>query len=54
MPSSAISDFCCRSFGQPRQDDLLDYLRTLLGKDIAIGDLLDLQIRLDPRAETSA
>jgi hypothetical protein len=42
------------AFGQPRQDDLLDYLRTLIGKDIAIGDLLDLQIRLDPRAEASA
>ena len=42
------------AFGQPRQDDLLDYLRTLLGQDIAIGGLLDLQIRLDPRAGASA
>jgi hypothetical protein len=39
------------AFGQPRQDDLLDYLQTLMGKDIKIDELLDLQIRLDPQIE---
>jgi hypothetical protein len=36
------------AFGQPRQEDLLEYLHSLLGTDIAAEDLADLQIRLEP------
>lgn len=36
------------AFGQPRQDDLLDYLQTLMGADTRADDLADLQIRLEP------
>ena len=35
-------------FGQPRQEDLLEYLHSLLGTDIAAEDLAELQIRLEP------
>ena len=38
------------AFGQPRQDDLLDYLQTLAGAGIDPAILNDLQIRLEPRA----
>ena len=37
------------AFGQPRQEDLLEYLQSLLGTDTAIEDLAELQIRLEPR-----
>jgi len=37
------------AFGQPRQDDLLDYLRTLVGTSMDTAMLSDLQIRLEPR-----
>lgn len=36
------------AFGQPRQDDLLDYLQSLMGADTPADDLADLQIRLEP------
>lgn len=36
------------AFGQPRQDDLLDYLQTLVGAGTDAADLADLQIRLEP------
>lgn len=36
------------AFGQPRQDDLLDYLQTLTGDGIDPSVLDDLQIRLEP------
>lgn len=36
------------AFGQPRQDDLLEYLQTLMGADTRADDLADLQIRLEP------
>ena len=36
------------AFGQPRQEDLLEYLHSLLGKEIAVEDLAELQIRLEP------
>lgn len=37
-----------RYFGQPRQQDLLEYLHSLLGTDTASADLAGLQIRLEP------
>ena len=42
------------AFGQPRQDDLLEYLQALVGSGMGIGDLADLQIRLEPVAPDSA
>lgn len=36
------------AFGQPRQDDLLDYLQELVHAGIAPHDLADLQIGLEP------
>jgi hypothetical protein len=36
------------AFGQPRQDDLLDYLQQLVQAGVAPQDLADLQIRLEP------
>ena len=39
------------AFGQPRQEDLLEYLQSLLGTDTAIADLADLQIRLEPKIQ---
>ncbi len=36
------------AFGQPRQDDLLDYLQTLAGDGMDSNLLTDLQIRLEP------
>lgn len=36
------------AFGQPRQDDLLDYLHTLAGEGMDTNLLDDLQIRLEP------
>lgn len=36
------------AFGQPRQDDLLDYLQTLVGAGMDTSMLGDLQIRLEP------
>lgn len=36
------------AFGQPRQDDLLDYLQTLVGPGMNAVELADLQIRLEP------
>ena len=44
---------CCLTvyrlaFGQPRQDDLLDYLQTLVGPGMDAVGLADLQIRLEP------
>ena len=35
------------AFGQPRQDDLLDYLHTLTGDGMDATLMADLQIRLD-------
>lgn len=37
------------AFGQPRQDDLLDYLQSLAGDGMDTNLLTDLQIRLDPK-----
>jgi hypothetical protein len=37
------------AFGQPRQDDLLDYLQTLAGDGMDANLLADLQIRLEPQ-----
>jgi hypothetical protein len=37
------------AFGQPRQEDLLAYLNSLLGTETAAAGLADLQIRLEPR-----
>ena len=42
------------AFGQPRQDDLLDYLQALAGSGMGISDLADLQIRLEPGSLGSA
>ena len=39
------------AFGQPRQEDLLEYLQSLLGTDTAIEDLAELQIRLEPQVQ---
>lgn len=36
------------SFGQPRQEDLLEYLNNLTTTGISADDLADLQIRLEP------
>ncbi len=36
------------AFGQPRQEDLLEYLHSLLGTETAAEDLAELQIRLQP------
>lgn len=36
------------AFGQPRQDDLLDYLQTLTGAGMDPANLATLQIRLEP------
>ena len=36
------------AFGQPRQDDIIDYLQTQLDTQIHADDLADLQIRLEP------
>ena len=36
------------AFGQPRQDDLLEYLQTLIGAGMDGSMLSDLQIRLEP------
>ena len=36
------------AFGQPRQEDLLEYLSGLLESEMAVEDLGDLQIHLDP------
>ena len=38
------------AFGQPRQDDLLEYLQELVGSGMEVSDLADLQIRLEPGA----
>ena len=40
------------AFGQPRQEDLLEYLQSLLATDKAIKDLAELQITLEPQTET--
>jgi hypothetical protein len=36
------------AFGQPRQEDLLEYLHSLLGPNIATEELAELQSRLEP------
>lgn len=36
------------AFGQPRQEDLLDYLQGLVGKGISVDDIAELQIHLEP------
>ena len=36
------------AFGQPRQEDLLEYLHGLMGTVMPAEDLTDLQIRLEP------
>jgi hypothetical protein len=36
------------AFGQPRQEDLLEYLHSLMVTAMAAEDLADLQIRLQP------
>jgi hypothetical protein len=38
------------AFGQPRQDDLLEYLQGLAQAGVTLQDLADLQIRLEPAA----
>jgi hypothetical protein len=38
------------AFGQPRQDDLLEYLQKFAGTDAIVEDLDGLQIRLEPPA----
>jgi hypothetical protein len=40
------------AFGQPRQDDLLEYLQALAGLGMEVSDLTDLQIRLEPSERT--
>ncbi|NIC05356.1 SWF/SNF helicase family protein [Billgrantia bachuensis] len=40
------------AFGQPRQDDLLEYLQQLMDSNIAHDALENLQIRLEPRLKT--
>lgn len=40
------------AFGQPRQDDLLEYLQKQLGRSLTTGELSDLQISLEPRLFT--
>ncbi len=42
------------AFGQPRQDDLLDYLHTLTGDGMDAALMADLQIRLDPGVPSSS
>ncbi len=42
------------AFGQPRQDDLLDYLQTMLGRELAVTELDGFQIRLEPACVTEA
>ncbi|MET4607634.1 hypothetical protein ABIB90_007138 [Bradyrhizobium sp. JR4.1] len=37
------------AFGQPRQDDLLEYLARLAGNGVSVDTLNDLQIRLEPK-----
>ena len=39
------------AFGQPRQDDLLEYLQSLVGKEMTAEDLVDLQICLEPSVQ---
>ena len=39
------------AFGQPRQEDLLKYLHSLVGVEMTARDLVDLQIRLEPRGQ---
>ena len=36
------------AFGQQRQEDLLEYLHSLLGSDMSAEDLAELQIQLQP------
>jgi hypothetical protein len=36
------------AFGQPRQEDLLEYLHSLMGTAMPAEDLAELQIRLQP------
>jgi hypothetical protein len=36
------------AFGQPRQEDLLEYLRGLVGEGISVDDIAELQIHLEP------
>ena len=36
------------AFGQPRQEDLLAYLQSLLNAETAVEDLSELQICLEP------
>lgn len=40
------------AFGQPRQDDLLDYLQSLAGDGMDTQQLGELQIRLEPEASS--
>ena len=42
------------AFGQPRQDDLLDYLQEVVQAGVAPQDLADLQIRLEPTVEPAS
>jgi hypothetical protein len=39
------------AFGQPRQDDLLDYLNALTASELSTQDLENLQIRLEPATD---
>jgi hypothetical protein len=41
------------AFGQPRQDDLLDYLQNLVGTDTGAMNLAELPIHLEPELRTS-
>jgi hypothetical protein len=36
------------AFGQPRQEDLLQYLQSLIATDLPVEDLAKLQIQLQP------
>jgi hypothetical protein len=42
------------AFGQPRQDDLLDYLQKLIGFGMDATLLASLQIRLEPTIDRTA
>jgi hypothetical protein len=42
------------AFGQPRQDDLLEYLQSLLGREMTQEEMADLQINLEPPQQPQA
>lgn len=42
------------AFGQPRQEDLLEYLHSLMEDEMSAEDIAELQIRLVPPAQTAS